>query len=383
MIFKLTALTPLLVGDGRELAPIDYMVWKDQVNILDQTRIFKLLARGPRLDGYLSQLRKATKLDFASWGGFAQNFSQRRIPFEDPGSTAIWNAAPSESLFIQTFAANLNGPYLPASALKGALRSGLVFSRWSAGTIERAAASMESERVPRRIAEAAETNAGASQMKIISMADGQPAAGSVFKIYLTRIASLDTRQPGKPQLVWKVAGRSSVPPQRVSDATPAFVEMAAPGTIFSGSWDERTFFENQDLARFLGWRSTPEPRMITEAANQYASAQLQLHSQFAEAAGLSSLKNGIKRLQDELEAVRNSPRTCLLSLGWGGGFISKSSFLDTELQAFRKILRAVPAISKGIRENVPFPKTRRVVFTGGHPAVLPGWVKLELNGVAK
>jgi CRISPR-associated protein Csm5 len=159
--------------------------------------------------------------------------------------------------------------------------------------------------------------------------------------------------------------------------------MAAPGTIFSGSWDERTFFENQDLARFLGWRSTPEPRMITEAANQYASAQLQLHSQFAEAAGLSSLKNGIKRLQDELEAVRNSPLTCLLSLGWGGGFISKSSFLDTELQAFRKILRAVPAISKGIRENVPFPKTRRVVFTGGHPAVLPGWVKLELNGVAK
>ena len=80
------------------------MVWKDQVNVLDQTRIFKLLARGPRLDGYLAQLRKATKLDFASWGGFAQNFSQRRIPFEHAESAAIWNAAPSESLFIPTFA---------------------------------------------------------------------------------------------------------------------------------------------------------------------------------------------------------------------------------------------------------------------------------------
>jgi CRISPR-associated protein Csm5 len=82
MKYTVTVLTPLLVGDGHELAPIDYMVWKDQVNVLDQARIFKLLARGPRLDGYLAQLRKATKLDFASWGGFAQNFSQRRIPFE-------------------------------------------------------------------------------------------------------------------------------------------------------------------------------------------------------------------------------------------------------------------------------------------------------------
>ena len=70
LTYKLTALTPLLVGDGRELSPIDYMVWKDQVNVLDQGRIFKLLSRGPRLEGYLTQVRKATKLDFASWGGF-------------------------------------------------------------------------------------------------------------------------------------------------------------------------------------------------------------------------------------------------------------------------------------------------------------------------
>src|SRR6201996_1878037 len=113
MKYEVTAVTPLLVGDGRELSPIDYMVWKDQVNVLDQPRIFRLLARGPRLEGYLTQLRRATKLDFASWGGFAQNFSQRRIPFENAESTAIWNAAQSENLFIPTFASDFRGPYLP------------------------------------------------------------------------------------------------------------------------------------------------------------------------------------------------------------------------------------------------------------------------------
>jgi len=215
MKFRITALTPLLVGDGQELAPIDYMVWKDQVNVLDQTRIFRLLARGPRLEGYLAQLRKASKLDFASWGGFAQNFSQRRIPFESAEMTAIWNAAPPDSLFIPTFAAETRGGYLPGSALKGALRTGLVFSRWSAGTIEKIASAME-DRMPRRLAEPAEAHAGASQVKVLGVADSGTVAGSAFKVYLTRTASLDTRQEAKPQLVWKVAGRGSVAPGRIS-----------------------------------------------------------------------------------------------------------------------------------------------------------------------
>ncbi len=91
MNYRLTCLTPTLVGDGQKLSPIDYMVWKDQVNVLDQRRIFRLLAKGPRLEGYLSQLKRAEKLDFASWGGFAQNYAGRRIPFEHASSSQYWD----------------------------------------------------------------------------------------------------------------------------------------------------------------------------------------------------------------------------------------------------------------------------------------------------
>ncbi len=380
MRYNVTALTPLLVGDGRELSPIDYMVWKDQINVLDQARIFKLLARGPRLDGYLAQLKKSTKLDFASWGGFAQNFSQRRIPFEHPESTAIWNSASSESLFIPMFAAATAGAYLPASALKGALRTGLVSSRWSAATIERIAASLEGDRVPRRIAESAEISAGASQAKVLSLADSQTIPTSTLKIYLTRTASLDTRQAGKPQLAWKVAGRGSVPAQRVGDSTPLFTEMAVPGTSFSGDWQERSFFESPDVARALGWRSAPAPSAIVDAANKHAATQLALHTQYADLAGLESLHSAIERLKSELSAAQNAPLTCLLALGWGTGFTAKAGFLETENASYRKILRAVPAIGKALRENLPFPKTRRIVFIQGKPASLPGWVRLELAG---
>jgi len=379
MKYKLTALTPLLVGDGRELSPIDYMVWKDQVNVLDQTRIFKLLSRGPRLEGYLTQLRKATKLDFASWGGFAQNFSQRRIPFEAAEAAAAWNSAPADSLFIPTFAANYRGAYLPASALKGALRSGLVFSRWSASVIERTAAAMESDRLPRRAGESAENSAHASQMRVLGIADSEPVPVGAFKIYVLRTASLDVRQPGNPQLVWKVAGRGSVTAQRMNEATPVFAEMAVPGTEFAGTCQQHVFLQQPELARSLGWRGVPQIEAIVEAANQFAASQLELQAHYARASGLAGLQQTVTQLQSELQAAQNDPGSCLLCLGWGGGFISKTCFPGTDLEAYRKILRAIPSIGRAIRDQIPFPKTRRVIFAQGKPATIPGWAKLTLE----
>lgn len=379
MKYRLTTLTPTLVGDGRELSPVDYMVWKDQVNVLDQTRIFRLLARGPRLEGYLGQLRKATKLDFASWGGFAQNFSQRRIPFENPECTAIWNNAHSEDLFVPTFTADHRGPYLPASALKGALRAGFVFSRWNTSTIERIAGGIENDRVPRRAAEAAEHSSEASQLRVIAVADSAPVPSSAFKVYLTRTASIDTRQAGRPQLVWKVAGRGSVPPQRVNESTPLFVEMAIPGTAFAGDWDIRGFLENPELSRSLGWRAAPNVSSFFSAANDYAAAQLQTHANFAQTVGMKPLADTVERLTRDVEAARSQPDTCVLCLGWGGGFVSKAGYLHTDESAFRRILKAVPAISRSLREGIVFPKTRRVIYQGGQPAVIAGWVRLQLH----
>jgi CRISPR-associated protein Csm5 len=379
MQYKLTALTPLLVGDGRELSPVDYMVWKDQVNVLDQTRIFKLLAKGPRLEGYLSQLRKATRLDFASWGGFAQSFSQRRIAFDNSDSTPIWNAAPTEALFIPTFAATYRGAYVPASAIKGAMRTGLVHSRWSTATMEKIAGSLEGDRVPRRIAEAAEAQAGASQVRILGMADSDATSENSFKIYLTRTASLDTRQPEKPQLVWKIAGRGSVPNQRIGESSAFFAEMAVPGTSFEGTWSERTFLKAEEFTRPLGWRSVPNIDLLVNAANQYAAAQLDIHANYARVTGLVSLQQNVQKLREQLAAVQHTAQTCLLCLGWGNGFVAKAAYLGTDQPAYRKVLKSVPALNRAIHENVVFPKTRRIVFGNGNNLSLPGWVSLQLQ----
>ncbi len=177
MRYRLTCLTPLLVGDGRKLSPIDYMVWKDHVNVLDQWRIFRLLAKGPRLESYLTQLKNAEKLDFASWGGFAQNFAGRRVPFENAAYSAYWNRAGGESLHIPTFASGASGQYLPATAIKGALRTGMVFAQWRDGMLQDMLGRMKGDRPPRRPAESVEEQAigggGANRMRYVSAGDSE------------------------------------------------------------------------------------------------------------------------------------------------------------------------------------------------------------------
>ena len=378
MRYRLTCLTPLLVGDGRKLSPIDYMVWKDHVNVLDQRRIFRLLAKGPRLEDYLAQLKKAEKLDFASWGGFAQNFSERRIPFEHSTSAAIWDKTHAEHLFIPTFAANHKGAYLPGSALKGALRTGLVFTRWSPATMEKLAAAVEGERPPRRLSEGPEMTAGASQSRILGISDSESVERSVFKVFVTRVANLDTRS-SSTQLNWKVAGRGNVPNNRIADATPAFAEMAVPGTEFRGEMFERTFLNEPQLLKSLGWRSVPGLDLFLRTANEYASAQLEMHGRFAQASSLPAVQQSVSKLREQLSQAKETPDSCLLCMGWGGGFVSKSAFLETESQAFRKLLRTVPAFSRALKEGTPFPKTRRIVFAEGQPAYLAGWVRAQFG----
>ena len=62
MKYRVTCLTPTLVGDGQKLAPIDYMVWKDHVNVLDQRRIFQAAGQGSapgRVSGAVEEGRQA------------------------------------------------------------------------------------------------------------------------------------------------------------------------------------------------------------------------------------------------------------------------------------------------------------------------------------
>lgn len=386
MRYRLTALTPLLVGDGQRLSPIDYMVWKDQVNVLNQQRIFRILAKGPRLDGYLQQLKKADKLDFASWGGFAQNFAGRRIPFEHSSSSRIWERASGESLFIPTFHSGHAGPFLPGSALKGALRTGLVYARMTPAALKEIASNVDGERTARAAGDEAEAHGvgsgGASRARAFGVSDSQPIAATNFQVYLLRVAALVAKGPGKFEAGWKQGQRATVDNRRIEESTAVFAEMAVPGTSFEGAWNENALFQNRQVLDMLRWKEAPGRQRVMAAANDYAAKQLELHRTYAEAAGLQQLAATVESLETKLAEVREAGTGCLLSLGWGGGLLSKSAVLDTANEDYRKILRNLSFYSRAISSGMPFPKTRRIVFLGNEPASLPGWSLLEIHGAA-
>jgi len=379
MKYRLTCLTPLLVGDGQKLSPIDYMVWREQVNVLDQRRIFRLLSKGPRLEGYLAQLRRAEKLDFGAWGGFAQNFADRRIPFEHPSAVAHWERAKGESLHIPTFASGPEGPYVPGSAIKGSLRTGMLYAMWRDKLP--AGLSGESERGARRLGEVAEREAlgpsGTNLMRAFRISDSRPTTGAATKIYLLRVATLEPRPGGQFALGWKQAPRGSVEAKRVEEATPLFAEMAVPGTVFEGEWRENSYLAQEEVWRALGWDQPVNTAALFAAANAYAARLLEIHRRYAEWAGLRLVVESLDKVASHLST--DGRKSCLLAIGWGSGLLAKSGWLDTDAEAYRRVLAQSALYSKAVRSGLPFPKTRRVVFLKNQPATLPGWALLEVE----
>jgi CRISPR-associated protein Csm5 len=183
-----------------------------------------------------------------------------------------------------------------------------------------------------------------------------------MKVYLLRVATLVARGGGKFELGWK-SPRGSVDARRVDDSTPMFAEMASPGTAFEGRWQERS----------LGDRAK-----LFHAANKYAAAQIGRHKEYAGWSGLAYLGATLDALERRIGEIGDRPDVCLMQIGWGGGLLGKSAYLNTQDDSLRQILRSVPMYQRALQTGLPFPKTRRMVFQQGHPASLPGWVMLEI-----
>jgi hypothetical protein len=105
---------------------------------------------------------------------------------------------------------------------------------------------------------------------------------------------------------------------RPEESTPTFAEMAVPGTTFEGDWQEKTFFLEPEVRRSIRW---PE---------------------------------GFNRAK-VFEAVNTNPD-------------------------YRQILEQFGFYNRALASNLPFPKTRRIVFLNNKPATLPGWAELSIDG---
>lgn len=337
--YRLTVLSPTLAGSGELLTPIDYMVWQNEVRVLDQERIFKLLARNPRLESYLDQLRKAERLEWSQWGGYAQSYSSARIPFASGGLTAIWEKARNEDLHIPRFAHGGGRRLMPGSTIKGAFRTA-----WLGGAIdpekarqlwsECAAAGLRWKTLA-----ALDAAGGRRALDGLAFSDARTPADS-FRVYQTRVLVVRAESKSGPS-EWK-------PGQQ-------FAEMARPGAVFEGRG--------------------ALPAGVAESLRVQSRRWLGEHAAFAKYAALKPLTEAVDKLRDE--EAKLSGEACLFPLGWGAGFRSKTLAPDLSTPEARMTVTGMPGIRKAVVPGLPFPKTRRIAIDGGGGAALCGWVKLE------
>jgi CRISPR-associated protein Csm5 len=137
--------------------------------------------------------------------------------------------------------------------------------------------------------------------------------------------------------------------------------MAQPGSVFEGVYRAK------------------DPVSLFRAANQFAIGLLGNHANYAETAKLGKLSEAVASLKAEAERALDSRTSCLLPLGWGGGFLGKAALIDSNSEAVRQVLKKLPFYQRAIQSGLPFPKTRRVVFLNDQPATLAGWMLLSVQ----
>src|SRR5260370_3646892 len=150
-------------------------------------------------------------------------------------------------------------------------------------------------------------------MRAVAVGDSGPVKHTAMKVYLLRVSTLEARGPGYA-LGWKQSQRGTVDGARPEDATRIFAEMADRGWVLEGAWEEQ-------VVRSAG-RS-----QIFEAANRYAESMLAVQKQYAAWAGLELLGRKVAELEAKQAGIDRSA-SCLISIGWGGGLLSKTPSVE-------------------------------------------------------
>ena len=274
-----------------------------------------------------------------------------------------------------------SGPYLPGSAIKGALRTGMVFAQWRDGMLQDVLARVQAERMPRRPAESVEEQAlgaaGSNKMRFVSAGDSATVADRRFQNlpaahfdaatargeFRARVEAESARRRG-----WRASRREHADVRRDGRAR----------HVFRGDWDEKKFFLQPEVRKSMRWPESFSRAKIFEAVNVYAAGVLALQRQYASQAGMGLLDRSLDELEQRLAAAKQNG-TCLISMGWGGGLLAKSAWLDTTNADYRQILQQFVIYNRALATNLPFPKTRRIVFLDNRPATLPGWAELAIE----
>lgn len=358
----ISLLTPLHIGNGRELLnEYDYAIhngktWRiDEAALLDAQDV-----KDPRLAEQLARTKPAQLLKPEDFTPDSPYF--RYVLAGTPRSGA-------EGAVLREQIKNpFDKPYLPGSSLKGALRTALAWTAWDMLKLR-----PEIRRVGRNPKFAAQEyeremlgqNPNHDLLRALHVSDSETAGSESLMIVNARVLN-------------RGGGVGS----------PIELEALRPDTKFKLTikLDRALFSEwaQRGGLRLAGGRSLASLAQVVRAhSTQRIQREVEWFGKI----------NGAQRLAQfyqQLAQAKLGATTCLLQLGWGAGWESKTfgSRLQDDQPFMERLIRDYHMARRERREDDPFPKSRRVVVAyhrmdDGRVAEKPGsplgWVVMQMK----
>ncbi len=351
----LEILTPTQAGSGEELLKdFDYIDRAGEVFIVDQAQSFNVVASGNlaldslMVSGFkLNDLVKAAGQDFGYRIPWLSN--KQKIP--DKLREQVKDA--------------FNRPYLPGSALKGAIRTALI-AEWLRAT----PTAVYTHLLPKK-----KGSKNWAAQELMQTLTGKDAKQDIFRPFKTTDVLFNSSDLCLADIWWLNENRWLSMVKKTSfhdwkDADGICAEVLKPGSITLATLQWDGFLLSDSCWQQKGTIANILPKDfagLKELLNKHAKYRLGKEIEFYQTQGKQQPKDECQRILTQLE---KDPDAAYLQLSWGSGWRGMTGDWASEDQI--KSFRELFGLGKPGR---PFPKTRRLVVNG-EPKLPLGWIRL-------
>jgi len=383
--YELEVLTPLHIGSGERIYPIEYMIDEDFIRI-DMDKLFadssfqieRFIRESKRRDFYLGNFDKTNAIKHPLY----------KLDINPQAGQEVINNIGRQSALILDFIKEGKNFYIPGSSIKGAVRTAILWQALEKSKENKRNFDLQLKRKIERIMNEKKTkgrsrvkreqfsipaeetilgNPNRSLLRALQISDSYHLPFSSLNITCAKVLS----KVGN-SFKWKQLGYHGNNVDRPEKATSTFVETVKPGTVVSGSLKIEDFLLQEEVAAGLGLKETALITNIAKTCNEFSLHHIKGEIAFFKGIGFLSIQKELERIK----ALNLEENAFLLHFAWGSGYSTKALGKDIDSLHLFENIKKEQLMPRGWLESSP--KTRKIVFEGKVPRSVMGWVKIRL-----
>ncbi|MFO7153238.1 MAG: type III-A CRISPR-associated RAMP protein Csm5 [Bacillota bacterium] len=371
--YEAEILSPLHIGSGDSSRSFEYLVENNTVAFID---VWKLLNANKNNRGFIDSFyRLIGEEGRFSWDEVLKYAPKVQLKDFISYEVDILGAQQVGNEII-SFIKTAGRPYIPGSSLKGAFRAALLRGIWDA--VE--------NRYKKRLEEAlGDKDVTLKELDDFSEKElfGKPHYSPFKLVRFSDSLPLSQKELGicEMKILNICSGKRkwfNSPGKNVEDSKQAralYLEVLKPGIKVEGVFEIDSKNKTGNVSKNVRnqWILECAFQNIRRDVEDYIEEEKEFYAKY----GLYELEQFYQELQERSRGLEENE--LLLQMGFGTGYLSKTVGRFFDKDDFEKLSR------KGMRvsDYNLFPKTRRIIFSGGNPVSVPGWIKITFGRTAE